>query len=159
MPTVHVQTFRRLAVSLGTGTIAILVNTALLVAADELGLITARGGLLTLINQLLHVPGNLLARNWLFQQGFHIVVGIGMALFYVLVVNDPVRRPVVKSMLFALIVWLANSLVVLPLIGQGLAGTRVLSSVGIVYFAIAHTIFFLTNGLLLSRFAVKPIGT
>jgi uncharacterized membrane protein YagU involved in acid resistance len=129
------------------------VNTAFLKAADQIGIVTARGGLLTLVNRAVDIPGRALATNWQFQQAFHVCVGIGMAVFYALIVRDPRNRVVEKSLLYAMLVWLANALVVLPLIGQGFAGTRVLSIIGIAYFALAHTTFFVLNGLLLARFS------
>jgi hypothetical protein len=144
---------KRIWVSLPAGALAIRANTALLQATDQVGIVTARGGLLTLVNRAVDIPGRALATNWQFQQAFHVCVGIGMAVFYALIVRDPRNRVVGKSLLYATLVWLANALVVLPLIGQGLAGTRVLSIIGIEYFAQAHTIFFVLSGLLLARFS------
>jgi hypothetical protein len=144
---------KRIWVSLPVGTLAIRANTALLQVADQVGIVTARGGLLTLVNRAVDIPGRALATNWQFQQAFHVCVGIGMAVFYALIVRDPRNRVVGNSLLYATLVWLASALVVLPLIGQGFAGTCVLSIIGIVYFALAHTIFSVPNGLLLASFS------
>ncbi|WP_414444417.1 hypothetical protein [Burkholderia sp. 22PA0106] len=149
--------YRSFIAALAAGTIAIMINVALLAVADSFGLVTARGGLLTLLNRTQHVPGNGLSGNWLFQQAFHVVVGIAMALLYaqlnVQFNARPAVRPILKSLLYAAAVWLANALIILPSIGQGIAGSRVISVPGMLYFAFAHTAFFVINGLLLARFS------
>ncbi|WP_414449995.1 hypothetical protein AB4851_29980 [Burkholderia sp. 22PA0099] len=155
MPSARFDIRRSLAPAIAAGAIAILINVALLAIADKYGLVTARGGLLTLLNRTLHIPGNGLARNWLFQQAFHIAVGIGMAIFYAGINTRPAARPILKSLLYAAAPWLANSLIILPLIGQGIAGSRVISVPGMIYFAFAHTAFFVINGLLLARFSAE----
>ena len=49
-----------------------------------------------------------------------------------------------KGFVYAALVYLLNAALVLPLLGEGFAGIRSLTPVGIVAFAIAHTAFFLT---------------
>src|SRR5262245_31099174 len=66
-----------------------------------------------------------------FKTGFHIVVGL----------------------LMALLAWLANALIVLPWIGEGIARSLYLSADGMIYFAAAHTVFFVLLALLYARFS------
>jgi hypothetical protein len=153
---VHPKPYRiggQIKLALASGTLAILANTALLMAADQAGIATAHGGLLTLLRAWTHIPDAALATSWPFQLAFHFCVGIAMAIFYGLIAGDPRRHSITKSFSYALAVWLANACVVLPLIGQGFAGSHALSFSGIVLFALAHTTFFMVNGLLLSGFS------
>jgi hypothetical protein len=48
-------------------------------------------------------------------------------------------------------VWLANALIVLPAIGEGLAGSRRLTLAGMAWFAAAHTLFFVAQAILYAR--------
>ena len=66
--------------ALAAGALAIDVNTALLALSDALGLPTAHGGLLRFL-QLWGVP---LPSGPVFAVGFHIAVGLLMALVYAL---------------------------------------------------------------------------
>ena len=164
-----------LRVGLVAGTIAIAVNTGLLKAADWLHLDISHGGLLTLLLRLI----GRLARpdssptEWLllylpafatpsFKIGFHIVVGMLMALFYTRVLEPlllPQRfAPWLKGSVYALLLWLANAAIVLPGLDQGFAGSHVLRIGGMLYFAGAHTAFFLilawVTALLRNRFGI-----
>jgi hypothetical protein len=47
-----------------------------------------------------------------------------------------------RGILFATAVWLINALIVLPAIGEGIAGSRDLTLAGMVWFAGAHALFF-----------------
>ena len=134
---------RRVSMSLLAGAIAIAVNTALLAAADFIPLVTARGGLLKLLTIYF---GSALSRagagsGWVglvlpapggttFQLGFHVVVGLAMALLY------------------AAAVWVANAFVALPWLGEGIAGSHTLGGPGTAYFAAAHTVFFVLPAVL-----------
>ena len=155
----------RVGPALLAGAIAIAVNTALLAAADRIPLVTARGGLLKLISPyvgpVLRQAG--VGRTWaelglpvpggtVFQLGFHVVVGLGMAVLYGLLL-EPVLpgRPWVRGLLYAMMVWLANALVVLPLLGEGVAGSGTLGGAGMAYFAAAHTVFFVLLAILFDR--------
>jgi hypothetical protein len=158
----------RLVAALLASGLAIAVNTALLAGADASGLITARGGLLRLLKD---IAGRLaplldLASTWndvlapatsgpVFQTGFHVVVGLLMAIFYAFVL-DPVLpgRPWVKGLIYAAGVWLLNALIVLPLIGEGIAGSRDLGAAGMVGFAVIHTVFFVLLAVLYERLRV-----
>jgi hypothetical protein len=157
---------RMLVASLLAGLIAIVVNTVLLEAADWIPLVTARGGLLKLLKMYfgeplaslgvadhwaaLHLPG---PDTHEFKPGFHIVVGLLMAVFYAYVL-EPILSgsALVKGLLYALLVWLANAFVVLPWIGEGIAGSAFLSAAGMIYFAAVHTVFFVLLAVLYARF-------
>jgi hypothetical protein len=51
----------------------------------------------------------------------------------------------------AVAVWLANVLIVLPAIGEELAGSRRLTLAGMAWFAAAHTLFFVAQAILYAR--------
>jgi hypothetical protein len=135
---------------LSAGLLAIIVNTAMLSMADHLHIVTARGGLLTL---LLRIGPTLLpiAKTYAFQQAFHIVVGVGMAVFYVFTFAKLPASALARGFAYALVVWLANACIILPLIGQGFAGHDVLTPLGMIFFAIAHTVFFMLTAFLYHR--------
>lgn len=78
-----------------------------------------------------------------FQTGFHVAVGLLMALAYVYVVEPLLKGGAwTKGFVYALAVWLLNAFVVLPLTGEGVAGSTHLALAGMVWFAAAHTLFF-----------------
>lgn len=149
-----------LRIGLTAGTIAISVNTGLLKAADWMHVDIGHGGLLELVREMIErladsdsAPA---ARRLLslpvfatpsFKIGFHAVIGLLMALFYTRVMEPlllPQRlAPWVKGSVYALLLWMANAAIVLPALGQGFAGSRALSIGGLLYFAFAHTVFFL----------------
>lgn len=145
----HVVT--RIQAGIAAGLVAILVNTAMLIATDHLNIVTARGGLLTLLLKLSGSPAPWITTTWAFQQFFHIAVGVGMAVVYAISFGDVRASAMLKGLLAALLVWVVNACVVLPLIGQGFAGYRVLTWLGMLTFALAHTIFFVTTALLYER--------
>ena len=147
---------RRATIALLAGGIGIVINTLALKAADLVPLATARGGLLRLIrpwfapilNQIgvaawwdrLGAP---LPGSAAFATGFHVVVGILMAEFYAYALESWLPgSPWRKGLLYAVLVWLLNAAVVLPTTGEGFAGSAHLSLAGMVWFAIAHTLFF-----------------
>lgn len=156
----------RLAAALIAGLIAIVVNTAMLEAADWIPLVTARGGLLKLLKIYFASPlaGLGVADLWAalplpaadtnaFKTGFHILVGLLMAVFYAFVLEPIFSGPaLVKGLVYALLVWLANAFIVLPWIGEGIAGSGFLSAAGMICFAAAHTVFFVLLALLYARF-------
>jgi len=133
------------------GAVAIALNTAALAAADLVPLATAHGGLLRLLVVLsgdaLPIPA-----GSAFQAGFHIVVGLAMALFYAMVLEPVLRGPSwLRGLTYAVAVWLANAAVVLPATGEGFAGSRHLTLAGMVWFAAAHTLFFVVLAVLYAR--------
>ena len=136
----------RVTASLSAGAIAIFLNVVALWSADLIHLQTAHGGIVKLLVQL---TGFAAPHGNTFNIAFHVIVGLAMALVYGLLL-EPLWRgaPWVLGLIYAAVVWLANSFVVLPLIGEGIAGSATLSTAGIVWFAVAHTIFFVALALL-----------
>ena len=155
-----------LRAALLAGLVAVLVNTALLDLARLIPLEVQGGGLLKLLKLGL---GDLLARTslpeaWnrlhfpapdsaIFKAVFHIAVGLVMAVVYAVVVEPVLRGPAwLKGLLYALLAWLLNAFALLPSIGEGIAGHDKVSGAGIVYYAVAHTVFFVLVALLYARF-------
>ena len=152
--------------ALGAGLIAILINTLLLYLADFIPLQTAHGGLLNLLTIWMgpglqkigiynywHGLGLPSPSGGIFKMGFHIAVGLGMALVYAFVVEPRVPGPAwIKGLLYAFILWLINAFFILPLIGEGIAGSRHLNFAGVTYYASAHTVFFVLLALLYKKF-------
>jgi hypothetical protein len=141
----------RVAAALVAGTIAIVSNILALDAAWLVPLDTGNGGLLRFLVMLtggaFPVPAGAV-----FQTGFHFVVGLAMALFYAFVLEPWMRAPSwLRGVLFATAVWLINALIVLPSIGEGIAGSRDLTLAGMAWFAAAHTLFFLVLATLFAR--------
>jgi hypothetical protein len=152
----------RLEAALEAGAVAILLNTAALKLADLLSLPTAHGGLLRLVSRWLSAPLDrsgvaLLSRraggppvgSVLFQTGFHLAVGLAMAVVYAFAIDPFVDgRTMAKGFAYAAVAWLLNAAVVLPLTGEGFAGSEHLSFAGMAWFAAAHTLFFLILAVL-----------
>ncbi len=140
----------RTVAALLAGFIAIAVNSLLLLAADLVPLTTAHGGLLRLLQMMtgLHLPA-----TSAFKWGFHGAVGLGMALVYAYVMEPAFpASAIIKGLLYALVVWCLNSAFVLPLIGEGFAGSQHLTFAGMAWFAGAHTTFFVCLALLYAQF-------
>lgn len=162
----------RLQASFVAGAVAILLNTALLKLADAIALPTAHGGLLRLIMPWMARPMKLsrVAFAWrhiggppadapLFQVGFHLAVGMAMAVFYAFAVEPLLRGPaVVKGLIYAAAVWLLNAAVVLPVTGEGFAGSSHLSLAGMAWFAAAHTVFFVVLSVLYGALRARCDG-
>jgi hypothetical protein len=161
----------RLLTALVAGTVAIIVNTLALKAADLVSLATARGGLLRLLSSwsapLLGQIG--ISSAWLslglpdvtspvFQTGFHLAVGVMMAMFYAYVVEPlaPTRSDLLKGAAYALVVWLLNAFVVLPATGEGIAGAAHLTLAGMLWYAAAHSLFFVLLALLYGALRRAP---
>ena len=159
-----------LVASLEAGALAIGANTALLAGADAIGFTTARGGLLRLLKDIagglapfLGLEGvwkDMLApatSGAFFQTAFHVVVGLLMAIFYAYVLEPLLPgRPWVKGLIYSGLVWLLNAFAVLPLIGEGIAGSRQLGIAGMVGFAVIHTVFFVLLAVLYARLRAGP---
>jgi hypothetical protein len=152
----------RLGPALIAGSLAIALNTLALQAADLVPLATAKGGLLRLLSSWFSGPLTEIgiASAWLragapppggplFQTGFHLFVGMMMALFYAYVL-EPVLPPndVRNGAMFAIVAWLLNAVVVLPMTGEGVAGAAHLTLAGILWFAAAHGLFFMVLAVL-----------
>ena len=137
---------RRSVASLCAGAIAIAINVAALWSADLFHVQTAHGGLLKLLVQLTGLPA---PRHGGFDIVFHVVVGLVMAVVYGLLLKPLWRWPPwLLGVIYAAVTWIANAFVVLPIIGEGIAGSFTLSTAGILWFAAAHTVFFVTLALL-----------
>jgi hypothetical protein len=147
----------RLGAALIAGAVAIVLNTLALKAADLVHRETAHGGLLRLLASLLSGP---LARFgvsslWsglngpapkgaLFQTGFHLAVGIMMALFYGFVLEPALPQSTAfKGWFYAAALWLMNAAIILPATGEGFAGCVNLTLAGISWYAGAHMLFVL----------------
>jgi hypothetical protein len=141
----------RASAALVAGTIAIVLNTLALDAAQLVPLATGNGGLLRFLMML--TGGAVSApAGAVFQTGFHIVIGLAMALFYAFALEPWMRVPSwLGGVLFATAVWLINAFIVLPTIGEGIADSRGLTLVGMAWFALAHTLFFLVLAILFDR--------
>ena len=88
----------------------------------------------------------------LFRTGFHIAIGLGMALIYAWLVEPRwPGRVCSKALGCAAGVWLLNAGVILPLTGAGFAGHDRLDLAGMLWFAFAHTMFFLTTAVVYAR--------
>jgi hypothetical protein len=160
----------RLLPALAAGTVAIIINTLALKAADFVPLATAKGGLLRLLSSwfapLLGPIGVAAAWSSLglpgvaspaFQTGFHLAVGLMMAVFYAYLVEPLLpMRDVFKGAAYALAVWLLNAFAVLPATGEGIAGTAHLTSAGIIWYAAAHSLFFVPLALLYGALERAP---
>ena len=143
----------RLLPALVAGSVAIIINTLALKAADLVPLATAKGGLLRLLASwfasLLGWLGIVSAWSQvglpdiaspIFQTGFHLAVGMLMALFYAYLVEPLLpMRDVFKGASYALAVWLLNAFAVLPATGEGIAGIVHLTPAGIAWYAVAHS--------------------
>ena len=141
----------RLYAALLSGTIAIVLNTLALAAADLIPLATAHGGLLRFL--VMMTGGAVKAPTGsVFQTGFHLAVGVLMALFYAYALEPRLPGPDwARGLLYAAAVWLVNALIVLPAIGEGIAGSRNLTVPGLVWYAVAHTLFFVAQAVLYAR--------
>jgi hypothetical protein len=143
------------------GAVALVLNMAALAAADLVPLATAHGGLFRLLVILagggVHVPSGPGV-----QAGFHVVVGLLMAQVYAVVLEPRLPGPSwQRGLLYAAAVWLANAAVVLPATGEGFAGSRHLGPAGMVWFAAAHTLFFVVLAVLYARWrrSAQPCPT
>ena len=72
--------------------------------------------------------------------------------------SEPRRgaSPLLRGVLYGTAIWLLNALIVLPAIGEGIAGQYDLSAAGIGGFAVAHMSYFLTLSFLTS--SLRPIN-
>lgn len=160
------------------GTVAITVNTLALKLAQPLGIVAESGGLLRLGSRYAGpianglgityawakagLPGPATLPFWL---AFHYATGFGMVWLFVAVLHA--RLPgsgLVKGSLFSLLPWLINGLLVLPALGQGVIGWRVLPPSGIPYFAVANWLFGAVLGILYEKQQrpkelISPVGS
>jgi hypothetical protein len=151
------QKYPRLIGSMIAGAPAILINTFLLKLAELFGIATAAGGLLILIKPLASKPlawsgisalwsefGWMATEGPAFQLAFHLTVGLLMAIVYAYFVEPHIQGKFYrKGLIYSFAVWLLNTLVVLPLTGEGIGGSKHLNSIGMIWYLFAHTSFFL----------------
>ncbi|MHB1677405.1 MAG: hypothetical protein ACYCSS_07690 [Sulfuriferula sp.] len=147
------------------GTIAIIINILLLQFGSVLGLHTGHGGLLKWLVTITHLgpiqwnrsPLNMLPAS-IWKIAFHFVVGLGMGLFYVILLEPKLRRiftPLMSGLFYALALWLVNAWVILPGLGMGIAGEAAIPISGMLYFAFAHTAFFVILAVLYAKFTQR----
>lgn len=135
------------------GFLGITANTVVLKAAPFMHIYPGAGGLLQLILLYTHrfAPSLLPALETVGLTNppstagflwFHFATGLGMIFLYFYLFFPRLPRPNWWSAtLFSLFPWLLNSVVVLPLLGQGFAGLRVLRWSGALYFFFANWLF------------------
>ena len=145
------EVISRARAALLAGAVAIALNMATLAAAKLVSLDTGSGGLLKflviLTRSVVRVPP-----SGPFQAAFHISVGLAMALVYAFVLEPLLPGPAwLRGLLYAVAMWLANALIVLPAIGEGLAGDRRLTVAGMAWFAAAQTLFFVSQAIFYAR--------
>jgi hypothetical protein len=146
----------RLLAALLAGSIALAANMALLSIAGAARIIAGQGGLLGLFATMIqHLAGSLRLIDGLrnlqlpSQAIFHIVTGLAMAVAYALMIEPRLPgRPFSKGLVYGTFVWCFNAFLVLPLIGEGIAGSRNVNTVGLIVFAVAHMTFFLALSML-----------
>lgn len=145
------------------GAVAVAVNLALLQWSSAFGLPPGDDSLLELLLRILH-PAPVawdqppLARfsPSVWAGLFHVAIGLGMAVFYAVFLEPRLRRaftPLTSGLFYALGVWLVNTWVILPALGLGIAGENAIPVAGMVYFALAHTAFFVVLALLYAKLA------
>jgi hypothetical protein len=147
--------FRLLAAVLAS-TAAIAANMAVLSFAGIAGITTAHGGLFRLFAMMLRRLGGALRlidgrRNLPLssQAIFHIVTGLAMAVAYALMIEPLLPgRPFSKGLAYGTVIWCVNAFLVLPLTGEGIAGSRNVNTIGLIVFAVAHMTFFLALSML-----------
>jgi hypothetical protein len=142
----------RIVSALLAGAVAIALNTAALASADLVPVATANGGLLRLLSNMTGIAP---PSGALFQAVFHIVVGLAMSVFYAFAVEPLLQGPAwIRGCVYGLAAWLANAVIVLPVIGEGFAGCRNLTVFGMTWFAGAHMLFFVLQAILYARLRV-----
>ena len=155
------------------GTIAIALNIFVLDALKNAGVETLGGGLQKLMRAKLSgmFRSTGIAEAWTsiglpgpdepsFKTGFKVVVGLSMALIYALLLEPILHGSWLrKGLISAVPFWLLNAFVVLPWLGDGIAGARFLTTAGLLSYAFAHTLFFVIVALvyyqLLRQFAYR----
>jgi hypothetical protein len=82
---------------------------------------------------------------------FHVLVGLGMAVVFAEVLYPQGSRWGLRGWVIGLwygvFIWILNAFVVLPSLGEGIAGLRSVGTRGVVVFAVAHFAFFLVLGV------------
>lgn len=151
------------------GLLAVAINTVVLKAAPLLQLEAEAGGLLRLLRNTfgatfdqigmtalwstLHMPPPDSLPFWVL---FHFSMGIGIAVFYVLVVEPFLIGPEwVKGFQFSLLPWSFNSAFVMPMLGKGFAASDILTLGGMLYFFFANGLYGVVLGVVYGRFLIE----
>ncbi len=162
----HGETRPHVGAGLLAALASITVNALLLQVAHPLGVKTGGSALQRLLVAFLHplIAHSNLAHEWgvtglpapgplPFALAFHYATGVAMAALYVLALEPRLPgSPAVKGLLFSLLPWLVNGLVVLPLLGQGALGLSALPLAGVAYFFMANVVFGVLLGVFYARF-------
>jgi len=155
----------RLGAGLLAALAAITVNGLLLQIAHPLGIKTGGSALQRLLATVLRplIAHSGLAHGWgatglpapgslPFALAFHDATGLALAALYVIALEPRLSGPpTVKGLLFGLLPWLVNGLLVLPLLGQGALGLSALPRAGVAYFFVANAVFGILLGVLYAR--------
>jgi len=122
--------------------IALAANIALLSIVSAAGIRTAHGGLFLLFTRIIHrvAPSRSYMDGWkifappVSQAVFHIVTGLVMAIFYALVLEPKLPgRHFFKGVAYGTAIWFLNAFLVLPLTDEGIAGSRHINTVGLIW--------------------------
>jgi len=147
---------RRLLLSSCAGLVALVPNMAVLAIAHEMHVSTGHGGLLKFFVMFVDKPlgnpiGILESPDLLVKALFHVLVGLGMAVVFAEVLYPQGSRWGLRGWVIGLwygvFIWILNAFVVLPSLGEGIAGLRSVGTRGVVVFAVAHFAFFLVLGV------------
>jgi len=149
--------------------VAIAVNTFMLKIAPVIKIKAGAGGLFGLLRK--HFGGTFsdlgLSTIWtslglpqpgtlLFYILFHSLIGFLMSILYVYFIEKYLAGSgLKKGAVFSMFPWLFNSIVVLPMLGKGFAGSGVLGLVGLTYFFAANAVFGILLGYLYEKFTRK----
>ena len=159
----------RLSAALLAGAFASAGNVAILFAAHRADIATAHGGLLRLTEEVVwalvsavHVQVSwtkvaITASSPGLELSFHIFTGLTMASLFGLFLDRRLPgAPLIRGITFGIFVWIVNALIVLPAVGEGVAGRHHLDALGIVCFLLAHMTFFVILSTLYARFLRRP---
>jgi len=158
---------KKIQAMLSAAVIAIAVNTFILKIAPVIKIKAGAGGLFGLLRKhfgetftdlglsgvwtslSFPQPGTLL-----FYIFFHSLIGFLMSALYVYVIEKYLSgNGIQKGAVFSMLPWLFNSIIVLPMLGKGFAGSGVLGIVGLTYFFIANGVYGVLLGYLYEKFS------
>ena len=89
---------------------------------------------------------------------FHFATGLCMAMVYAHFLEPAVTgSPAFKGIAYAVVTWILNAALVLPLVGDGFAGVDRIGAVGVVAFAFCHTLFFVFMAVMYSHLRRRPL--
>lgn len=137
------------------GFVAICFNTLLLKISPLFSIKAEGGGLLKLILSAGRgSPGRYsFLTSCEFALLFHFLTGFVMVYMYVFFFESITGlKGWLKGSMFSLVPWLINGFLILPLLGSGPLGIKMLSATGIAYFFVANWLFGLWLGALYDQF-------